>query len=150
MGSGGNVFKEAERGVRDTARAWKEDPWGQLVKTSTDLMTGTLVKYDPNNGKWSEGSAIHRFDEIVGEIGGRNKARLNNYKAEDNLRAEEAKQATELKNKQLQDYRADVMASRSAQGIRDTSAARSMSSAGDMTPKPGQVLGSDEEEFLGL
>ena len=146
MGSGGSIFKEAERGVRDTASAWQKDPWGQLVRTATDLMSATTVKYDPNTGKVQEGSAIHRFDEIIGELSGRNKARIQNYAAEENLQKAQISQQRDTALQQLNQYRSDVLASQAAQATRKTAEAGNKVNQQYSSSSP---LGT-EQDFLGL
>lgn len=140
MGSGGSPTKELERGIRDTASNFKKDPLGELIRSYTNVVTGGLAQYRPNTGNIDYGSGVHAADETVGEIGGRNKARLAGYAANDALQQAEIQQKKDLLDLQLQAYRSDVSASRSAQGARDTAKFRA-----------GSALGaSDGRDFLGL
>lgn len=94
------------------------------------------------DGKLGKGGMMQAADEAVGEITGRNLMRKQMADAGEALDKEAAQRDLDLKNKQLQDYRADVLASRSAQGVRDSVVGKA---AGVM----GATLG-DEKDLLGL
>lgn len=141
-GSGGNPLKGLEQGVRDTARKWRNDPWGSFVKTFTDLSTGGLARYE--NGKWNYGSTLHRGDEIIGELSGRNKARLAQYKAEDDIEKAKTAAKNRLDKQRLQEYRNDLMASRTAQATRASSMSR------ETTGRRTMAEADTERDFLGL
>lgn len=123
--SGGNPLNNAANGLKDEFNKWKADPIGESAADAIDMASGGLVRFNPTTGKGSEGFSLHHTDEWIGELSGRNKARAQGYIDQKNIDDAAAAQKKNLLNQQLQAYRADVSASQSAQGIRDTAAARS-------------------------
>jgi hypothetical protein len=116
----------------------------------TNIATYGLVGIDGNgNASFGSGALTRGVTEGVGELTGRNLQRRALAEANDKADVEQRQQATDLKNQQLNDYRADVLASRSAQGVRDTAVARGTSGAA-ATGVTGQPLGGDEKDLLGL
>jgi len=141
-GGGKDPFKQAEEGIRNTGRKWKNDPMGTFADLATTVVTGGYAGYE--DGAFREGPNLRNYDEFVGSIDGRNMARKTGYETERKLREAEMKAGVDLANERLQAYRSDVMASRSAQGIRNTARLRG----------GGRGIGASmldgEREFLGV
>lgn len=161
MGSGGNSAKTALNGLSDTVEGWRKDPWGSIVGGASQLFMGTFAKYNLRTGKPEAGSAFHRFDEIVGELNGRNKGRIAQYKADDLLRQQQATAATNLTNQRNANQQSDTNASNQAAALRNTATAQNNAAFG--TPNPGgtttvsptstpakDALGGLQKDFLGL
>jgi hypothetical protein len=125
---------------------FRQDPWGSLLTRLSDAATFGYGQYQ--NGKWTEGSILHGYKEIAGEIGGSNRVREAGYKTADALRTAEASAARDKANMELQNYRADLASSQAAQGAQNTSAARDNAALNGYVG--GQQLGSSQKDFLGL
>jgi hypothetical protein len=122
---------------------------GDLLNAAFNLGTVGLVGYDANSGKVDKGVVTHAVDEGVGELTGRNQAREALNRQSQAIDEEKRAREIEDQNRQLQNFRMDVAASRSAAAIRNTAQARG--SAGSI-PAPSAVnnkLGADERDFLG-
>lgn len=140
---GGGLLKELESGFNDQVDKFKRDPLGQLIKHATNYMTMGTLKYDPKSGL-REGSTIRGIDETVGEISGRNKARAEMGRQEENLRKAEAQALKDRNDKLYQDMIIDRQASMAAQ------AGRAPQDYGrNPFSQKSAFLGSDED-FLGL
>lgn len=138
MGSGGDPLEEAERSVRDAGRKFRNDFWGETIKT----ITGGHVSRDGGKGwNFESGRAIRSWNEGLREMTGANKARAEGYVTEDLRRNLEAKKEMDRKEKELADYRADVQASQGARGIYETAAARSQKKLGAGSIEDEEVLG---------
>jgi hypothetical protein len=142
MGSGGKgIFKQAEQGIRDTGRKWRNDPMGEFINLAANVYSAGYVGY--KDGGFKEGRVIHGIDEGVGEISGRNKARIAGYEAEKDIREAEQNARLQQEKEQMARYRADLAASRGAEGIRNTAAAR------ERATSRSQPLGAEEQDILG-
>lgn len=114
----------------------------------SNVYTMGLAGYDSDTGKLKKGIITHAADESYGEVSGRNLARQEANKAEVRLNEEKLQMDKDLKAKQLQDYRSDLMASRGAQGIRDSATSRAQGGIASAAANK-DVLG-DEKDVLGL
>ena len=144
-GGGKSPFKQAEEGIRNTARKWKNDPMAAFTDLAVTAASAGNVGY--KDGGFQEGVSLRNYDEFVGSIDGRNMARKVGYETEQKLREAEIKAGVDLANERLQAYRTDMMASRSAQGIRNTAAARARGGGGGGI---GSSMFDGEREFLGI
>ncbi len=145
MGSGGNPVKTAEQGVRNTFRDIKDNPFDGIANLATRFFTGGNAGY--KNGKFA--ADFHSTDEILGEVNGRNRKRLETYKTDDLMRENQAAMARDQETQRMANYRADLQASRGAQAIRDTAAARGAQARTGSVAAGGSTLG-DEKDFLGV
>lgn len=143
-GSGGNPLNNAIDGLKDKISKWQNDPLGEGTADAIDMASGGLVRYNPTTGKGSEGFTLHHTDEWIGELSGRNKLRAAGYIEQKNIDDAAAAQKQNFLNQQLQAYRTDVAASQSAQGVRNTAAARSA-----VTQLASTSLGADSSDLLG-
>lgn len=123
-GSPGKTWTD---GLNDQWNDFKQSPWHFMASHAMDAQTGGLHKQN-DDGSITEGSQMHFWDEIVGAISGRNKARVENYETDKQLKAAEAKQQTDLLDNQMKAYRTDVAASQAAAGITATARARAKAS----------------------
>ncbi len=159
--SGGDVLKDVgnavTKGFNDyigalvgydaTDGSWGKRGFAGLAKGEGKYLFG----YDSETGKWGERGLTQWFDEGVGEISGRNKARGAQAQAADQLASQQAQFQRDQDNKNAQNYRLDVAASLGAQGIRATSAYQSGDRSGAGNPQyRTDTLGAAQQDFLGL
>ncbi len=141
MGSGGSPLDNATKGIGDTLESWRKDPMAAAVGYASQLLSFGTAKYNLRDKKIEAGFFPHAGDEIVGEFGGRNRARLQGQIQGKAL--DDAKAAADIaeRARQLQEYRADVNASQGAAAIRATAAAKGNRKLGSG--------GSSDEDILG-
>ncbi len=156
-GGGGDPLKQIESTVRDTGRKWRNDPDGEFVRFLSNVFTrGAFeVKRNKDGSRTGAGAGggfdvgfgqtVRGANEGARELSGANKARAEAYKTADMERTMEAKTELDRQTNELAAYRADLAASRGAQGIRDTAMARASGQR-----YGGTKLGTDDEDVLGL
>lgn len=130
MSSGGSRSPSSVwgSGLKDQWNDFTNAPLTYWVDHAVDANSGGLVKYDSKTGQWSEGTQEHFWDEVVGSMSGRNKARDEGYQTDKDLKAAEAKQQQNILDNQLRAYRTDVAASQAAAGITATARSRAKAS----------------------
>ncbi len=150
-GGGSGLVQELENGFGHQWDMLTKNPLGWATN---EISLGTV---DANSGKFDLGNfaPLHAVDEIVGAVSGRNAARYQASKTQESINAADATFQQQQADQQLQNYRADVAASRSAAAIRSTANARA---GGPNFIYPGAIppsiqvnkLGNEQNTLLGI
>lgn len=151
----GGLLDSLEQGVKHTVSDITNHPVNSLLNYATQFVSKGGLGFDASSGKLDWGMIPHGLDEGVGALSGRNTARYAQSLEQEQIDAAQAKFQTDESNRQLQNYRSDVMASRSAAAVRATAQARS-AGPGFIYPgsnaivSQGGKLGSDQASLLGI
>lgn len=151
----GNFFDEISSGLKHTVDDIKNHPVNSLLNFGSQYLSKGYLGVDASKGQFDWGVAEHGADESIGAVSGRNTARVAQTMEQEQIDAANAKFQTSESNRVLQNYRSDVMASRSAAAVRSTAQARS-AGPGFVFPgsnaimSQGGKLGSDQASLLGI
>lgn len=127
----------------------RKDFGSQLLDVATNIVSLGAAGYkDGGFGVGADyGAGLHFLDETVGEVTGRNKSREALAMQAAAIEEEKQQRSIDEQNRQLQLFRQDVAASRSAQALRASADARNRRVPSITTT---DKLGEDEKDILGL
>lgn len=141
---------DAVQGVGDTLTKVANDPIGESLNFATNYLTYGVFGYDSQTGKFGAGALLHGAEEGVREVSGANRARAAATATREEIDAAKAEYDKRQADLQLQNYRADVAASRAAAAVRDTALVRTGAGASIYGPQSGgSKLGADNSSVLG-
>jgi hypothetical protein len=141
---GGGPLKQAQEGLDNTFKKWKNDPLGEFGKAITNYATLGYGKFDREGLR--AGTTLSNLDEFIGEFSGRNKARAAQRRADEQIAAAEKEQREEFARARLREYQSDLTASRAAGSSGASGGARSY---GVLRTPIGDSKKADRD-FLGL